>query len=218
MMTYMEFVRDGLRDYQTGQPIYTGDVAAKLAAQFRLPPKEASAAVAVAFKRIMDSGAIPLLRFYQKGVYYLTEETPFGEVGIDKERLIADKYLLPDNGYETGAAMLHRLGLTSQLPRERCLATNKAIDCARMDTKLGVLIRPPKTKIDSHNKAYLQLLDVLDLMDKAPVDAPRPYALLANYIQRAGLRYDLLLSLADRYYSKRTIIQLAHTAGEGEAK
>ena len=173
--------------------------------------------MAVAFKRIMDSGAIPLLRFYQKGVYYLTEATPFGEVGIDKERLIADKYLLPDNGYETGAAMLHRLGLTSQLPKERCLATNKAIDCARMDAKLGVLIRPPKTKIDSHNKTYLQLLDVLDLMDKAPVDAPRPYALLANYIQRARLRYDLLLSLADRYYSKRTIIQLAHTASEGGA-
>lgn len=211
-MTYVEFVCDELRDYPTGQPIYTGNVAAKLAAQFDLPIKKAAAAAAVTFKRIMDSGIIPTLRAYQKGVYYLTETTPFGEVGIDKERLIADKYLLPDNGYETGVAILHRLGLTSQFPRERCIATNKATDCARMDRKLGVLIRPPKTKVDGHNKAYLQLLDVLNLMDKAPIDAAYPYTLLADYIQRAGLRCDLLLSLADRYYNKRTIIQLAHTA------
>lgn len=215
-MTYAEFICSALTGLPTGQPIYSADIAAKLAAEYGLPPKEAAAATAVALKRIMDDETVPALRFYQKGIYYLTAVTPFGEVGIDKERLIADKYFLPDTGYETGYTVLHRMGLTSQLPKERCIATNRAADCARMDRKLGVLVRPPKTTVNKENKAYLQVLDVLELMDKAPVDAEQPYALLADYIHRAGLKYETLLSLADRYYSKKTILQLAHTAGQAK--
>ncbi len=214
-MTYTEFICHGLSELQTGQPIYSSDIAAMFAAEYGLAQKEAAAATAVAFKRIMDDEVIPNLRFYQKGIYYLTAVTPFGEVGIDKERLIADKYLLPDIGYETGYTMLHRIGLTSQLPKERWIATNKATDCVRMDHKLGVMVRPPKTTVNKANKAYLQVLDVLDLMDKAPVDAEQPYILLANYIHQSGLKYEILLSLADRYYNKKTILQLAHTAGQG---
>ena len=214
-MTYTEFIRDQLKGYGTGQPIYTASLAVKLAEQYGLPKKEAAAATSVAFKRIMDDAAVPELRFYQKGIYYLTAPTPFGETGIDTERLIADKYLLPDIGYETGYAMLYRMGLTTQLPRERCLATNKAADCVRLDNRLGVLIRPPKTKVNGRNKLDLQFLDVLNLMEKAPVDASQPYALLAEYIQRTGLEYGRLLSLAHRYYNQKTIMQLARVAGEG---
>ena len=148
----------------------------------------------------------------------MTATTPFGEAGINKERLIADKYLLPDAGYETGYTMLHRIGLTTQLPRERCIATNKASDCARMDHKLGVMVRPPKTAVTKANKVYLQVLDVLDLMDKAPIDAEQPYKLLASYIHQVGAKYEELLSLAYRYYNQKTILQLAHTAGEGGAQ
>ena len=214
-MTYAEFVCSQLEGFQVGQPVYTGEIAEKLAIEYGLAPKEAAAATAVAFKRIMENEQHPNLRFYQKGIYYRTSRTPFGEVGINRERLIADKYLLPDNGYETGFAVLHRMGLTSQLPRERCFASNKVTDCARLDAKLGIMVRPPKTRISGENKAYLQFLDVLDLMDKAPVDAERPYALLASYIKRTDLKYEQLLALADKFYSKKTILQLAHTAGEG---
>lgn len=212
-MTYTAFICNLLNGYQTGQPIYTGDIALKLADEYGMEHKEAAAATAVAFKRIMDDSQVPNLRFYQKGIYYFTAVTPFGETGINKERLIADKYLLPDNGYETGFSVLHQIGLTSQLPRERCFATNKASDCARTDAKLDVIVRPPKTTVNAKNKAYLQFLDVLDLMDKAPIDAEQPYALLANYVRSKELKYEILLSLADKYYSKKTILQLAHTAG-----
>ena len=214
-MTYTEFICRQLNDFPTGQPVYTGDIAEKLAAEYGLQHKEAAAATAVAFKRIMDDAILPNLRFFQKGIYYFTAVTPFGEVGIDKERLIADKYLLPNNGYETGFAVLHQMGLTSQLPRERCVASNKATECARMDAKLGVMVRPPKIRVNEKNKAYLQFLDSLDLLDKAPVDAEQPYVLLADYARQAGLEYEMLLSLADQYYNKKTILELAHTASGG---
>ncbi len=217
-MTYIEFIRKQLLCYETGQPIYTGNIAVKLAGQYGLQEKEAAAATSVAFKRIMDNKAVPMLRFYQKGIYYLTALTPFGEAGIDTERLIADKYILPDIGYETGYSMLYRMGLTTQLPRERCIATNRATNCTRTDGRLGVLIRPPKTKVTGSNKLELQFLDILDLLDKAPVDAAHPYALLAEYIRQAGLGYDRLLSLAYRYYNKKTVLQLARVANEGDLK
>ncbi len=161
----------------------------------------------------MDGNIIPELRFYQKGIYYRITITPFGETGIDKEQLIEDKYLKNDNGYETGLVVLHRLGLTTQMPNERILATNKAGDCARMDKKLGVVVRPPKVEINADNKEYLKMLDVLDILDNAPVDAEHPYKMIGEYIDRLGLEYVRLLALANNYYNRNTILQLAHVAG-----
>lgn len=148
-------------------------------------------------------------------IYYRTVITPFGESGINKEKLIADKYLIPNKGYETGLTLLHRLGLTTQIPREHLIATNIAKDCVRTDKRLGVTIKPPKVKINADNKAYLQILDALELLDKAPIDADQPYYIMAKYIQQYGLHYGTLLFFADQYYNRNTIIQLAHTAGEG---
>lgn len=214
-MTYMNYTRELLEQMPAGTPIYTSRIARYLAQYFELEEDKAAAATSVAVKRIMDGNIVPDLRFYQKGIYYRTVVTPFGERGIDKEKLIADKYLLPDKGYETGLTLLHRMGLATQMPRERLIATNMAKECVRTDKRLGVTIRPPKVEINADNKAYLQILDVLDLLDKAPVDAERPYRIVEDYIQEHDLQYGKLLCFADRYYNRNTIMQLAHTASEG---
>lgn len=214
-MTYTEYIEKYIDQQAVAAPIFTAEISKKLERQFGLPSAKAAAATSVAVKRIMDQKAIPTLRFYQKGIYYKTAVTPFGEMGIDKEKLIAYKYLNPDQGYETGAGLLYRLGLTTQLPNERLIATNAARDCVRRDKKLNVSICPPKTRITAGNKAYLQTLDALEQMDRAPIDAEEPYQTLADHIQHLHLQYGVLLSLADQYYPQRTILQLAHTARKG---
>ena len=217
-MTYAEYVRNYLKHQEQGAPIYTDEIADAIAADYEIDKKNAAAATAVAIKRIMDKGELPDLRCYQKGVYYRTVVTPFGETGISREKLIADKYLLPDNGYETGLRLLHHMGLTTQMPTEHLLATNVARDCVRFDSKLGVSICPPKAPVNAENKAYLQTLDALDLLDKAPVDAQNPYAILADHIHKNGLQYEILLYYADRFYNRKTIIRLAHTASQKEER
>lgn len=217
-MTYAEYVRNYLKQQEQGTPIYTDEIADAIAADYEIDKKKAAAATAVAIKRIMDKGELPDLRCYQKGVYYRTVVTPFGETGISREKLIADKYLLPDNGYETGLRLLHHMGFTTQMPTEHLLATNAAKDCVRYDSKLDVSICPPKTPVNAENKAYLQTLDVLDLLDKAPVDAQNPYAILADHIHKNGLQYEILLYYADRFYNRKTIIRLAHTASQKEER
>jgi hypothetical protein len=214
-MTYTKFVADQLSGFQVREPIFTSYIAKELSDEYGISQKEGAAATSVALKRIMDSNDLPELRFYQKGIYYFTEETPFGEVGIDKERLIEEKYILPHNGYEAGYTMLYRLGLTTQLPKERCIVSNNASDCARLDKKLGVMVKPSKTKIDEGNKAYLQFLDILDLLEKSPIELENPYTLLEKYACKMGLDYQMLLTLADKFYTKKTIMQLAHVASQG---
>ena len=211
-MTYIEFVQGYINDQSEGSPIYTDKIADALADHYGLEKKKASAAAAVAVKRIMDGEIVPELRFYQKGIYYRTAITPLGETGIDKEQLITNRYLAKDNGYETGPGLLHSLGLTSQVPNGRLIATNAIKDCLRHDDKLGVSICPPKTRINAENKAYLQLLDALDIMGSAPVDAENPYGILAEHVRSRGLHYERLLYYADKFYNRRTVINLAHTA------
>ena len=181
-MTYGNYIFELLRNEAPGAPIHISRIAEQLAAEYHMELSAATAATSVAVKRIMDGKLIPELRRYQKGIYYRTVLTPFGELGIDKERLIAEKYLMPDIGYETGPGLLYRLGLATQIPRERILATNMATN---------------------------------GIFSKAPVDVEKPYVILARHIRRKGLEYETLLYYADRYYNKNTVLQIAHTAGEG---
>ena len=215
-MTYVNFIENKINCYKIGEPIYTSDLAESLAEAFQLSRKEAAAAVSVAIKRLKDNKTISNLRFFQKGIYYKTKETPFGETGINKDVLITDKYLSGDNGYETGFALLHHMGLTTQIPVERVLVTNRATNCTRHDKVLDVFISPPKVRVSSENKYYLQVLDAIDIMNKAPIDAERPFHTLADHIQTIGLDYRELLALADKYYSKNTVLKLAQIAGERE--
>lgn len=215
--TYIEFVCEIVRQADVGMPVYTKRIAPILAKNAELDETAAAAAVAVAMRRIQERTLIPELRMHQKGIYYRSAQTVFGEVGINKEQLIADKYLLPNKGYETGLAILHQMGLSTQMPKERVLATNVAKACARTDHRLGVVVRPPKVSINTRNKDYLQVLDVLDMLDQAPIDAENPHRIIDRHIRDRGLRYDVLLALADQYYNKHTVLQLAHTAREGNA-
>lgn len=216
-MTYIEYLQSYIKARKPGDPIYTNQIADDIATDFGISKKKAAAAVSVAIKRIIDRQQIPELRRYQKGIYYWTVVTPFGEVGINKEQIIAGKYLIPDKGYETGLRLLHYMGLTTQIPAERLLATNAARDCVRYDKGLDVFICPPKTPIQASNKEYLQTLDALELLDKAPIDADEPYAILADHIRQNRLQYETLLYYASHYYSRKTMIQLAHTTSLKEA-
>ena len=214
-MSYIDFVLEALQPYAVGEPIYTVDIREQVAEHFKLSKEDARGATSVALQRIVQRNLDPALRHFHKGIFYHTKKTAFGEVGIDKQQLIADKYLKNDSGYETGYSALYRFGLTTQLPRELCIATNQSWGAARMNKKLGVVFCSPKTLVTKDNKLYLQLLDVLEIMGRAPIDADHPYSILTQHIEKHGLRYDVLLNIADRFYSQNTVLQLAHTAGQG---
>lgn len=210
-MTYIELVVSEIKKKKIGEPIYSFTLAAHLQEKFNIS-ELAQGAVAVAINRIMENGIIPNLRCYQKGIYYLTELTAFGEVPINKEKLILDKYLDNNNGYLYGIDLLNELGLTNQISNEKVIVTNKANNGTRFDKKLAIKVTPGKTLITKENYKYLQILDVLDLLDKTPLDACDPYERISYLIEEHKLSYKKLLMLADKYYGKNVIIKLAHVA------
>lgn len=212
-MTYKECVEKYLIQKREGDPIYTYEIAELLTTNFGMDKKKAAAAAAVTMKRIYEDDAIDDLRCYQKGIYYRTVNTPFGDMNINKEKVIEHKYLIDDKGYETGQWLLHYMGLTTQMPAKRVIATNSAKDCIRYDKKLDVSICPPKEPINTDNKMYLQTLDAIELLDKSLVDTEDPYMLIADHIKKHNLQYEKLLYYADKYYTRKTILHLAHTAG-----
>lgn len=213
-MAYTDFVKENIDIHKIGEPIYTNIIAQNLAKTFEIPMEKAIVATAIAVRRLINNKRIPELRFFQKGIYYKTQMTPFGEAKIDKNALISDKYLFHNTGYETSYTFLHHIGLTTQMPVQRFISTNKATDCIRKDKILDVVICPPKTNINSNNKLYLQLLDAIEMIKKAPIDAENPYRLIAEYIKKMKLDYGELLSIAGEYYNKETICALARIAKE----
>lgn len=215
-MTQINFLTDIINSSQYGNPIYTKHLSVKLAVNFGLNQKKADTATAVSIKRIIDRNLIPDLRFYQRGIYYLAKATPFGDTPIDSNLLVFNKYIADDNGYESGLGELHALGLVTQMPKQRLIVSNAAYDCARPDNKQGIVIKPPKTTVNKDNKAYLQILDVIDLLDKAPVDTDNPYGRLFKHIKDNKLDFVKLLALANNYYNKDVVLRLGKIASTGE--
>lgn len=82
------------------------------------------------------------------------------------------------------------------------------MDCERLKKISVGIVFNNKEKIE-----IVKILDVLDILDKAPVDAEYPYKIIGAYIERLGLEYVRLLALANNYYNRNTILQLAHVAG-----
>ncbi|MBR1692124.1 MAG: hypothetical protein IJ711_05040 [Lachnospiraceae bacterium] len=213
--TYVEYIRELIITKTIGAPIYSADMANQMEKKYHISQREASANTAVAVKRIMDRGLLPELRCYQKGIYFRTADTPFGETGIDKEQLIADRYIVHDNGYDGGFRLLYQMGLTTQIPADRVVVTNKAGKGMRKDRKLEISICPPHTKITTDNKEYLKVLDVLEIMQKAPIDADAPYRMLFFHIRKMELDFGKLMAYAALYYNRNTLTNLAKVAVEG---
>lgn len=215
-LSYTEYIEDMVKKVNTGDPIYSDDIAEAIKIEYGITKKEAAANTAVSLKRLMDRRTIPELRNYQKGIYFRTAVTPFGETGINKDKLISDRYLSNDNGYYGGYRLLHQMGLTNQMPNNLMVVTNKAGKNSRKDSKLEIIIMPPHTHITADNKEYLKILDILDLLQKAPVDVKEPYKILAAYIKKMELDYKKLLAYASQYYHHNTLSHLAKVAVEGE--
>lgn len=213
-MTYMEYVENYIRKQNYADPIFTEDIVPLMAKEYGLEQKKAAAATTVAIKRLMDDGKVPELRRYQKGIFYKTKKTPLGEMKIRKRMLIERKYLGQDNGYKTGAGLFHDMGLTTLMPAMEYIATNAVHGSVKYDKKLNVTVCPPKTEITADNMDYLRVLDVLYQMDHIPYDAENPYEIIAEYVDRCKLRYDVLLSYADRFYNQKTVLRLGHVAGQ----
>lgn len=106
-----------------------------------------------------------IIKQYQEGIYYKPKSTKFGELGIDKEKLIEYKYIKNKSGktegYITGPSVWYNLNITTQVPKNKWVVSNK-VNHTEVDNDLFVKLFAPKKRINDRVVKYFLLLDIIE--------------------------------------------------------
>lgn len=163
-----------------------------------------------ALKNLCDEGKV--VRF-ERGVYYIPEDTPLGRGRLDPRKVIAKKYICDGSGiigYFSGLTFLNMLGLSSQMPNVLELYTNKEPSRVR-EVPVGsqrVLLRRARTAIDSDNAATLSFLELMNFTDAAFYDADKKKT-VAAYIEDNGITRSSIAKYAPCFPDRamRTLVE-----------
>ncbi|MCM1196145.1 MAG: hypothetical protein NC310_03600 [Roseburia sp.] len=146
---------------------------------------------------------------YQKGIYYKTTNTPFGQAGINLTELIKKNYLFDSGkriGYETGPSYMNKIGLTTQMPKFTFIATENK----KSRPMESVYLIKPVTHITEENFRYLQLLDMMENRVKVHFEVDR-IKIFRDFIDRYELNYEQLLNFAKLYHNNKIYQEIAET-------
>lgn len=208
-MTVMDCIGEYVNGVEYRVPIFTNDIYKYV--EKRVPKVRKSVLNEYVIRYAKNN---PEFVRYQKGIYYRTIVTPFGEAGISYVELIRRVYLLDGDevvGYETGPSFMNKIGLTTQMPTHTYLATERArvIVAAHNDR---LLLLKPITKVTKDNYRYLQFLDLLDNRMKVKIEAENYQEILRNYIDAYSLNFELLLRYARMYKNNKIYVRIAELA------
>ena len=93
---------------------------------------------------------------YERGIYYIPSQTPFGASVLNPNKIIKYKYIEKCgkiNGFYMGLSALNRYGLTTQVPNTTEICTNNETSKLR-SVKVGnmsVILRKSRTAITNEN-------------------------------------------------------------------
>lgn len=204
---YSHFITDVVSNIEEGTPILTEEVANRLMYHFYdLDKKHAKELVNANLKRLKEHGK---LESYKKGIYYKTVQTVFGKMPIDSNQLVVKLYVKKEEdivGYETGASLFHKMGLTTLMPKYKYIATNCATQKGnKIEKDLKVVIRKPNTHVTKENYRYLQVIDILENKDKIHIDVLNAFNILNEFMKSNDLDFGKLLAEASKNYRKEVI-------------
>lgn len=143
-------------------------------------------------KKLTDVGKI---KRFDKGIYYLPKKSIFKSgTRPTLEKVLEYKYLQNNNkrcGYITGLLFFNQLGLTTQVPMQYEIVSNRATNNYRETTlaKSRVIIRKPKINVTEKNYVALQFLDMLKDIDVySEISGTDLQKRLYQYMNNIGLK------------------------------
>lgn len=210
---YREIILRYVNDQKPEQPIITKQVAKYVSFQLEMREDDVRKAVNVNMARLEQAGHIVRLT---KGVYCRKIKTAFGYYVPNKELLFCRQLVRDETGvigYETGLSALNKMGLVSQMPKHRCIATN--LHTKKVPSDIQIEIHKPAALVTNANYRYLQLLDAISTLDRAPVDAVNPGEVIKGTAKELELSQDILILLARKYYNQKTLLRTIDIMLEG---
>lgn len=119
-------------------------------------------------KKLTDEG---MIKRFDKGIYYLPRKSIFQSGSLPSiEKVLEYKYLRDKNqlcGYVSGQLFFNQIGLSTQVPMQYEIVSNKATTDYR-ETVLAqsrIIIRSPKVPVTEQNYTILQFLDMMKDVD-----------------------------------------------------
>lgn len=188
------------------QLVRTEEIAGRLSQRLLIPYDKARTAANVKLKRMADSGEIKRLK---KGVYCRVKQTVFGPVVPDLDQLIIRNMTVRNNvriGYESGAGLLNRIGLSTLLPRMIEITTNEYR--SKLPEGCHIKLTRPAVAVTDSNWKYLQFIDAADCLPDTHIDAEAPGQLLKALVEKQGLDLLTLIFTARKHYSPKTVLRL----------
>jgi len=200
---YGEYIVRIVRNMPYEAAIQTGEIARQLAERLDLPFDRAKTLTNVKLKRMADRGEIERL---QKGLYCHVKQTVLGKVtpGIDQ---VLAKILTLQNGarigYESGASLRNRLGLSTLIPRDIEITTNRY--GVKLPESCHIKLRKPSATVTDGNWRYLQFIDLFIGMPDAHTDVENSEQRLRQYAKSQNLDSLALIFTARRHYRQKVI-------------
>ena len=203
---YGEHIVNTVRNMPYESAIQTEDIAERLAEKFALPYDQAKTLTNVKLKRMADKGEIERL---QKGVYCHVKQTVFGKVIPSIDEVVIKTLTVQNDtkiGYESGAFLFNKLGLTTLIPRDIEITTNRY--GAKLPEGCHIKLRKPSAVVTNENWKYLQFIDMFEELPEAHTDAEKPERLLLQYVKRQQIDSLTLIFTARRYYPQKIVLPL----------
>jgi len=161
--------------------------------------KSAYPATAKKIERLIKKGIIKRI---STGVFYKPKQTVFGELRPDEEKIITP-YLFHNGkriAYITGLLLYNKMGLTTQIPKEISIASNKKrIYISKGNIKANAV--KSYVEVTDENYKLLELLDAIKDFKKIPdLDKKSAIKILTNEIYELdNLQKNELIKIALEY-------------------
>lgn len=174
-----------IENFKNGEPIFLSEL-----------PGESKDYLRQEMKKLVDEGKLE--RLYN-GVYYLSYVTILGTKGkISVDKYIEKKYLETDgkaSGYITGLQMANKYGFTTQNPACYEVCSNEASTKQRKQEIDGntIVVYKPVADINEENKAALQFLDLMLVIDKySEISGTELVNKLKKYVETVGIDFSIV--------------------------
>ena len=180
-MTLFEFL---MGQYGTNEPILSSDISFR---DYSRPW------ISKQLAQLCEEGK--LVR-YEKGIYYIPTQTPFGKSLLNPRKVIERKYISRAGetvGYYSGIIFQNQLRLTTQMPNVIEIYTNNETTRVR-DVFVGkqkVLLRKARTRITASNVDVLSFLELMNDLDPSGLDAEKKLILKQFINDRKITRSDI---------------------------
>lgn len=210
-MNICKLVLEYIEQYPEDEPIFIEDIKMHIIQKCENETKQENVLknINVILNRLKNEG---IIKAEYKGVYYKPIITIFGEMGLDKKKLMKLKYLEDREGnikgYIVGAKLFNKLGLTTLVPNVTDIVTNECKYNKQYDKKLRAYITKPKIVITNENYRYLQFIDILVNKDNINIEVQNANEIFYSIIEECNLKFEKIIRYARETNNRKVLDKL----------